>query len=379
MDERARTRRQMASELSRPGLRPGPLGLTRRTFLHKSLLAGVGGAAAYGWFPLLNTIDVASGAETFKFAYVSDTHLYPKAVNTRFVEKAEQAVTDIRAMSPPADFVIFGGDLAQLGDPVELKLGAEILAELKIKTVLIPGEHDWYLDMGATWEKQFGRSPWTFDHKGVRFIGLDTVSHAPDFWTAKKLSPKERMLRMATFDGSTPPAWAGVGLPQLEWLQRTLSSWSKAAPVVIFSHNPLYEYYPPWQFWVRDWREVHEVLKPYTNVTNIHGHVHHPSYSEVGTTRFVGMLATSWPWPYPPQVPLHTRCMVRADPGDPFDGVGWSRLTATAAGRVENEYVMWRKDVLAEASWDSGCADNANQLLSPRIADQEWLYYGPYR
>ena len=71
--------------------------------------------------------------------------------------------------------------------------------------------------------------------------------------------------------------------------------------------------------------------------------------------------------------------MVRADPGDPFDGVGWSRLTATTAGRVQNEYVMWRKDVLADASWDSGCADNANQLLSPRIADQEWLYYGPYR
>jgi 3',5'-cyclic AMP phosphodiesterase CpdA len=379
MDERARMRRQMAHELSRPGLRPGPLGLTRRTFLHRSLVAGVGGAAAYGWFPLLNTIDVASGAETFKFAYVSDTHLYPKAVNTRFVEKAEQAVSDIRAMSPPADFVIFGGDLAQLGDPVELKLGAEILRELKVKTVLIPGEHDWYLDMGATWEKLFGRSPWTFDHKSVRFIGLDTVSHAPDFWTAKKLSPKERMLRMATFDGSTPPAWAGVGRRQLEWLQRTLSPWPKGSPIVIFSHNPLYEYYPPWQFWVRDWREVHEVLKPYGNITNVHGHVHHASYSEVGTTRFVGMLATSWPWPYPPQVPVQTRCMVRADPGDPFDGVGWSRFTAGATSRVENEYVMWRTEILADAAWDSACGDNANQSLSPRIADQEWLYYGPYR
>src|SRR5262245_18907624 len=143
MDESARTRRQMARELARPGQRPGPLGLTRRTFLHRSLLAGVGAAAAYGWFPLLNTIDVATAAETFKFAWISDTHLYPKEVNTRFVEKAEQAVSDIQAMSPPADFVIFGGDLAQLGNPVELKVGAEILKELKIKTVLIPGEHDW--------------------------------------------------------------------------------------------------------------------------------------------------------------------------------------------------------------------------------------------
>jgi 3',5'-cyclic-AMP phosphodiesterase len=91
------------------------------------------------------------------------------------------------------------------------------------------------------------------------------------------------------------------------------------------------------------------------------------------------MLATSWPWPYPPQVPIQTRCMVRADPGDPFDGVGWSRLTASATSRVENEYVMWRTEVLADAAWDAGCGDNANQVLSPRIADQEWLYYGPYR
>ena len=120
MDDPLAIRRRMARELRTPGLRPGPLGITRRTFLHRSLLAGAAGAAAHGWFPLLNTIDVAIGAEPFKFAYVSDTHLYPKEVNTRFVEKAEQAVSDIKEMSPPADFVIFGGDLAQLGDPVEL-------------------------------------------------------------------------------------------------------------------------------------------------------------------------------------------------------------------------------------------------------------------
>ena len=356
-----------------------PTTFTRRTFLHKSFLAGAAASAAsYGWFPLLNTIDVAHSAETFKFAYISDTHLLPKEVNTRFVEQAELAVEEIQAMNPPADFVIFGGDLAQLGDPVELKLGAEILKTIKAKKVLIPGEHDWYLDMGATWERLFEYTPWRFDHKGVRFVGLDTVSHAPDFWTAKKLSPKERMLRMATFDGSTPPAWAGVGRAQMAWLDKTLSGWPSKQPIVIFSHNPLYEYYAPWQFWVRDWREVHEVLKPYQNVTNIHGHTHHPSYSEVGNMRFIGMLATSWPWPYPPQVPIQTKCMLRADPGDPFDGVGWARVTI-AADRVENQYVMWRKDVLGETPWDSGCGDNTNQILSPRIADQEWLYYGQYR
>ena len=78
------------------------------------------------------------------------------------------------------------------------------------------------------------------------------------------------------------------------------------------------------------------------------------------------MLATSWPWPYAPQgVPILTTPQIRADPGDHFDGVGWAQLDVTDAGRVENEYMMWRKDILAEAPWDSGTGDNGNQVLSP--------------
>ena len=176
MDELRRTRSEMHRELNRPGERPAAsIRLTRRTFLHRSLMAGAAaGAATYGWFPLINTFDVAYAQQTFKFAWISDTHLYPRDVNTRFVDKAVRAVKEAQAMSPPADFLIFGGDLAQLGDPVELDLGAEILKDVKIKKVFIPGEHDWYLDMGAKWTRLFGASPWSFDHKGVRFVGLDT-------------------------------------------------------------------------------------------------------------------------------------------------------------------------------------------------------------
>ena len=77
------------------------------------------GAATFGWFPLINTLDLTLGAggQGFKFAWISDTHLYPKDVNTRFVDKAVRAVKEVQAMKPAADFLIFGGDLAQLGDP----------------------------------------------------------------------------------------------------------------------------------------------------------------------------------------------------------------------------------------------------------------------
>ena len=174
MSDPEREWREAQRELNKPGDRPdASLKITRRTFLHKSLLAGaVTGAATYGWFPLINALDFAYGAQApFSFAWISDTHLYPKDVNTRFVEKATRAVKEVQAMKPAADFLMFGGDLAQLGDPVELRLGNDILKEITIQKRFIPGEHDWYLDMGKTWVGLFGNSPWTFEHKGVQFIG----------------------------------------------------------------------------------------------------------------------------------------------------------------------------------------------------------------
>ena len=367
-------RREMHRMLNRPGDHPDASTVwTRRSFMNQALLKGGAGIAAAGFMPIINTLDMAYGqtGQSFRFAWVSDTHLYPKDVNTRFVDKAVRAFKEVQAMNPPADFMIFGGDIAQLGDPVELRLGAELLKEVKIKTYFIPGEHDWYLDMGATWNKTFGASPWTFDHKGVRIIGLDTVSFAEDFWTSRKYSPAERMGHMATLDGTLGGAWSAVGQKQLRFINSTLANWPKNQPVIIFSHTPLYEYYPAWNFWVRDWREVQEVLKPWTNVTNVHGHVHQPLYNEIGTMRSIGMLATSWPWPYAPEgVPALTRPMLRADPGDHFDGVGWSALGSTTAGKVENEYKMWRKTVFATSDADSGTGDNRNQVLSPRIADR---------
>ena len=377
MSELERDRREIARVLQQPGVRPDPeLKITRRTFIHRSCLTGAATVAqTFAWWPLINTMDVAFGAEApFKFAWISDTHLYPKSLNTRFVDKTVRAAKEVQAMSPPADFLIFGGDLAQLGKIEELELGNEILKEVKIRKVFIPGEHDWYLDMGKKYRELFGEPTWTFDHKGVRFIGLDTVSRAPDYWSIKKMSPEERMAHMSVLDGTVAGPWAGVGRDQLDWLQKTLANWDRNRPVIIFSHNPLYEYYPPWNFWVRDWRDVNEVLKPYTKVTNIHGHCHQVLYNEIGTMRSIGMLATSWPWPYAPEgVPKLTKPMIRVDAGDLFDGVGWGKLDVSAQDKVETEYVMWgRKQVFVQSPEDY--SKSIPEVLRPRIADTLWPY-----
>ena len=125
---------------------------------------------------------------------------------------------------------------------------------------------------------------------------------------------------------------------------------------------------------MRDWRDVQEVLKPFTKVTNIHGHVHQVLYNEIGTMRSIGMLATSWPWPYAPEgVPKLTKPMIRVDPGDFYDGVGWETISVNADGKVDTEYIMWgRKEVFVQSAEDSSLSQP--EKLRPRMADNMWPY-----
>src|ERR1700683_3410680 len=110
--------------------------LDRRSFL-KVLGATMGAVAAKGLvtphsFQLITLADAepdkafevkgAEGKRPFTFAYVSDTHLYERTLNQRFVRAAVKAVDDINALDPQPDFVLFGGDLAQLGRRAELAL-----------------------------------------------------------------------------------------------------------------------------------------------------------------------------------------------------------------------------------------------------------------
>ena len=59
--------------------------------------------------------------------------------------------------------------------------------------------------------------------------------------------------------------------------------------------------------------------------------------------------------------------MVRVDPGDHFDGVGWGQMTFDPKKiEVGYEYKMWRKDIFADAAVDSGTGDNPTQITWPR-------------
>ena len=110
--------------------------LDRRSFLKVSA-AAVGAAVASGlpvshsFCPVSITQAASSNEPSFSFAYISDSHLYEKKINDRFVRALLRAVEDINNLDPQPDFVFYGGDLAQLGQPKELDLGAQILKNVK--------------------------------------------------------------------------------------------------------------------------------------------------------------------------------------------------------------------------------------------------------
>jgi len=330
--------------------------LDRRAFFK---LAGLSAAAAMGKGLLtprsFQLVEVANAAvekeQGFTFAYISDTHLYDQKLNDRFVRAILKAVDDVNALDPQPDFVLFGGDLAQLGQPVELKLGREILKSVKAPVRMMVGEHDWFLDMGELWREYFGEPNYSFDHKGVHFVTIMSVQEK-DFWSARNMTPMERMLTVAGLDNGLQSRFE-VGPEGRDWLKKDLEKVSKTTPVVVFSHSPLYKYYRNWNFWTEDADEVQAILRPFKTVTVIHGHTHQLLTNHIGNISFHGMLSTAWPWPYAPEgLPKLTVQMNRADPFNQFDGCGDGAMAVDEAGLVDALYNLWdRNPVTVRASY----------------------------
>ncbi len=322
----------------------------RRHFLRVSLkFAGMAAAAGViqpHAFQLVNVAHAAShetGDSGFRFAYVSDTHLYAQGMDHRFARAALKGVENVNALDPQPDFVLFGGDLAQLGKPDELELGQQIIGEIKAPVKMMVGEHDWYLDMGEKWRQMFGSDHYSFDHKGIHFVVLNSVVEK-DFWTAKGYTPEERMAIVSGLDDNRQSPFE-VGEEQRDWLKQDLSGVDKKTPVVVFSHSPLYKLYKPWNFWTDDADEVQALLQPFDTVTVIHGHTHQLLTNRIGNIHFHGMLSTAWPWPYAPEgLPEYTVQMFRPDPFNQFDGCGDGTIEVLQSGRVDKNYNLWSRN-----------------------------------
>ncbi len=326
--------------------------VSRRSFLRLAgISAGLAMAKGVVWPRSFQVVEVAEAAEKFSFAYISDTHLYEQKLNDRFVRAIVKAVDDVNNLDPQPDFVLFGGDLAQLGQAKELTLGRDVLKTVKAPVHMMVGEHDWFLDLGEQWRELFGPINYSFDHKGVHFVTIMSVQEK-DFWTARGMTPMQRMQTVAGLDNGTQSRFE-VGDETRKWLQDDLAKVDKATPLVVFSHSPLYKYYRPWNFWTEDADDVQAILRPFKTVTVIHGHTHQLLTNRIDNISFHGMLSTAWPWPYAPEgLPKLTVQMNRADPFSQFDGCGDGVIDVSEDGLVDALYNLWdRNPITVRASY----------------------------
>jgi 3',5'-cyclic-AMP phosphodiesterase len=317
----------------------------RRSFLKTSTVA-VGAAA----LPMtLVELAFAKPSDTFTFAYISDSHIQ-HIHGTEFVRNWDRgllrAVAETNLLTPRPDFVIFGGDLAQLGTKAELDHGAELLSKLSGKVYHVMGEHDYYLDLGAYWSKLFGKQYYSFDHKGVHFVVLNSIL-TYDEWTFKRWpTAEQRMAEMAGLDNPNGSPFM-VGDPQRAWLKSDLAKVKKATPVVVLSHSPLQKIYKGWNFWTEDAEQVQALLAPFDMVTVLYGHVHQIQYNQIGNIAFTSAMATAWPWPYPQSyaqaqqlLPKLTVQMNRADPFFERDATGWQFIDVNS-GRASVTFNLY--------------------------------------
>jgi Icc protein len=194
----------------------------RRQFLATAGAAGVSALCA----PSL-----AADVQDFTFLFITDTHLQPELDAAAGCHQCFQKARAIKS-----DFVIQGGD--HVFDALQVNatransvfdLYAKTEQDLGMKVYHTLGNHDCfgvYPPSGVAvsdplygkkmYAERFGRTYYSFDHKGVHFIVLDSIGITSD----------------RAYEGRVDAA-------QLAWLKSDLAALAPSAPVIVSIHIPL--------------------------------------------------------------------------------------------------------------------------------------------
>jgi hypothetical protein len=273
----------------------------RRDFLK---LAGLGSVGVVFASTLPGMADAAD-TDDFYFVQMSDTHWgFEGPPNPDAKGTLRKAIASVNGLTDQPDFIMFTGDLTHTTDsPVERRKRMaefrDIVKDLKVKTVrFMPGEHDASLDNGKAFIEFFGPTHYTFDHKGVHYIVVDNVS-----------DPR-----------------ATIGDEQLAWLAADLKKQQQDAPIVVFTHRPLFDLVPQWDWTTRDGAKAVELLMPYRNVTVFYGHIHQEHHHMTGHIAHHAAKGLMFPLPAPGSQP--DRTPLPWNPAEPYKGLGFRDVDA---------------------------------------------------
>jgi len=270
-----------------------PDGIDRRGFLKCMAWAGTGtlclmqgGVLTSFAFGAEPPHGAALAKADFAFAQISDSHIgFNKAANPDVTATLREAIAKLNALPRAPEFVLHTGDLSQLSKPDEFDTLDESLKDVRTGAIYyVPGEHDVLNDNGAQFRERYGKATkgdgwYSFDHRGVHFIGLVNV-----------LNLKAGGLGY-------------LGPDQLAWLKDDLSHLKHSTPIVVFAHIPLWSVYPAWGWGTDDSEQALAYLKKFGSVTVLNGHIHQVMQKVEGNVTFHTAMSTAFPQPAPGSAP----------------------------------------------------------------------------
>jgi Icc protein len=214
------------------------------------------------------------------FVQISDTHLgFAKPANPDAGATLEIAVAKINSLPQQPEFILHTGDLSHLAKPAEFDAMDQLLKGAHQKQVFfVPGEHDLATDDGKEYLSRYGKNTkgqgwYSFDQKGVHFIGL---------------------VNSFQLEGM-----GKLGEEQLKWLANDVRALSASTPIVVFAHIPLWAVYPEWGWATADSTQALGYLKRFGSVTVLNGHIHQAMQKVEGNVTFHTAMSTAFPQPAP--------------------------------------------------------------------------------
>jgi len=99
---------------------------------------------------------------------------------------------------------------------------------------------------------------------------------------------------------------------------------------VVFTHRPLFDLAPQWDWATRDGAKAVEMLMPFKNVTVFYGHIHQENHHMTGHIAHHSAKSLIFPLPAPMSQPK--RDPLPWDPANPYRGLGFREVEAEDKG-----------------------------------------------
>ncbi|MDR0700439.1 MAG: metallophosphoesterase [Tannerella sp.] len=259
------------------------------------------------------------------FAFLTDLHLTKENSRNR-LNGFKQALE--RAKGAGSEFLIFGGDLVDITQKIQLSreetdsmytVFKQAVEQAGLPYYAVIGNHDRYFDAEngcPDGDEVFnahlgGHSYYTFERQGVRFFALNSVQRYADRGDLC------------------------IGEEQLDWLKRELVHVSLATPVIVIQHVPVYSlYYPavstnysPWDV-VCNFREELQLFREHNLKLVLQGHQHFYEELFLQNVHYItgGAVCAGW-WGGSFHGTEEGFLLVRADSSGDFDweyvDIGW--------------------------------------------------------